>query len=323
MSKYSQDVIKILYTHQSEYISGQDIADELHISRAAVKKVIDQLKADGCQIDSINHKGHQLNQLADQWYSGIVSHILSDNQLVTSINVYDTVESTQTIAKQALVGNNDTMIILSDEQTKGRGRFNRNWASSKGKGLWMSLVLRPHIPFSMIPKFNLFIALGIKEAIQQFSKDKVAIKWPNDIYINDKKVCGFLTEMVANYDSIEAIICGTGINLNHLAEDFSEDIQHRATSIRMHSDEKINRYDFLKVLISAIEKRYNQFLNQPFESIRDEYIEASNIWQRKLKFTENKKQFVGEAIDIDKDGFLMVKDENNQIRRLISADIEI
>lgn len=132
---------------------------------------------------------------------------------------------------------------MSDEQTEGRGRFNRNWESSKGKGLWMSLVLRPDVPFSMIPKFNLFIALGIRDAIQQFSNERVTIKWPNDIYIGNK-ICGFLTEMVANYDEIEAIICGIGINMNHVESDFDEDIKDKATSIRMHSDSIINRYTF-------------------------------------------------------------------------------
>lgn len=323
MSKYSQDVVKMLYELQSEYISGQYIANQLNISRAAVKKVIDQLKADGCDIDSINHKGHKLNASPNRWYRGIINKVLESNHLVSKIEVYDSVESTQTIAKQSLVDNQYTMLILSDEQTKGRGRFNRNWSSSKGKGLWMSVVLRPNVSFAMIPKFNLFIALGIRDAIQAFSKDKVEIKWPNDIYINDKKVCGFLTEMVANADAVEAIICGIGINLNHQEEDFSDIIRHRATSIRLHYSEEINRYQFLKRLIEEIEKRYHQFLNSSFETIRDEYIRTSNIWHRKLTFTESGEQFIGEAIDIDNDGFLIVKDEDNQMRRLISADIDI
>ena len=323
MSKYNQDVVKMLYDHQSEYISGQYIANQLNISRAAVKKVIDQLKADGCDIDSINHKGHKLNASPNRWYRGIINKVLESNHLVSKIEVYDSVESTQTIAKQSLVDNQYTMLILSDEQTKGRGRFNRNWSSSKGKGLWMSVVLRPNVSFAMIPKFNLFIALGIRDAIQAFSKDKVEIKWPNDIYINDKKVCGFLTEMVANADAVEAIICGIGINLNHQEEDFSDMIRHRATSIRLHYSEEINRYQFLKRLIEEIEKRYHQFLNSSFETIRDEYIRTSNIWHRKLTFTESGEQFIGEAIDINNDGFLIVKDEDNQMRRLISADIDI
>ena len=89
----------------------------------------------------------------------------------------------KSISRQQII-----ILILSDEQTEGRGRFNRNWSSSKGKGLWMSLVLRPNVPFAMIPKFNLFIALGIRDAIQQFSNDRVAIKWPNDIYIGKKNL---------------------------------------------------------------------------------------------------------------------------------------
>ena len=323
MSKYSQDVVKMLYEHQSEYISGQYIANQLNISRAAVKKVIDQLKADGCDIDSINHKGHKLNASPNRWYRGIINKVLESNHLVSKIEVYDSVESTQTIAKQGLVDNQHTMLILSDEQTKGRGRFNRNWSSSKGKGLWMSVVLRPNVSFAMIPKFNLFIALGIRDAIQAFSRDKVEIKWPNDIYINDKKVCGFLTEMVANADAVGAIICGIGVNLNHQEEDFSDMIGRGATSIRLHHSEEINRYQFLKRLIEEIEKRYHQFLNSSFETIRDEYIRTSNIWHRKLTFTENGEQFIGEAIDINNDGFLIVKDEDNQTRRLISADIDI
>ena len=102
----------------------------------------------------------------------------------------------------------------------------------------MSVVLRPNVAFSMISKFNLFIALGIRDAIQHFSQDEVKVKWPNDIYIDNGKVCGFLTEMVANNDGIEAIICGIGINLTQQLEDFDESIRHRATSIQLH--DKIN-----------------------------------------------------------------------------------
>ncbi len=323
MSKYSQDVIRMLYENQPNYISGQYIADQLNISRAGVKKVIDQLKHDGCDIKSMNHKGHQLNSLPDQWYSGIVQPIINQLELFDQLEVYRTVDSTQLKAKKALVYNKDSFLILSDEQTEGRGRFNRYWSSSKGKGLWMSLVLRPNVPFSLIPKFNLFIALGIRDAIQHFSKDRVSIKWPNDIYIGHKKICGFLTEMVANYDAIEAIICGIGINMNHTESDFSDEIRHRATSVRLYADSKMNRYDFLKVLLSEIHKRYKQFLNQPFETIREEYIEATNMWHRQLRFTENDHQFIGEAVDIDQDGFLLVKDDKGNLHQLMSADIDL
>ena len=126
--------------------------------------------------------------------------------------------------------------------------------------------------------------------------------------------------MIANYDSIDAIICGIGINLNHSDSDFSDDIKQRATSIRLHSNNKINRYSFLKSSFHQSKNDIHNF-NKAFTEIRNEYIGASNIWQRQLRFTENDKQFIG-AIDIDNDGFLIVRDENNGVRRLIS-DIDI
>ncbi|RIN22807.1 biotin--[acetyl-CoA-carboxylase] ligase [Staphylococcus succinus] len=323
MSKYSKDVIQMLYQYQPEYISGQFIAEQLSISRTAVKKVIDQLKIEGCKVESINHKGHRLIQLPEKWYSGIVLPMIKEQNVFEHVEVLETTESTQLLAKQKLVGNNDTFLILSDEQTKGKGRFNRPWSSSKGKGLWMSIVLRPNVAFDMITKFNLFMALGIRDAIQQFSNEQVEVKWPNDIYIKGQKVCGFLTEMVANSDGIEAVICGIGINMNHLPEDFSEDLSQKATSVRIHASEKINRYYFLQALVNHIEQRYTQFLNTPFSSIREEYIAASNIWNKQLRFTENGKQFFGEALDIDNSGFLIVIDENKEQHCLISADIEL
>ncbi|MFH4935001.1 biotin--[acetyl-CoA-carboxylase] ligase [Staphylococcus cohnii] len=323
MSKYSKDVIQILYTNQDEYISGQFIAERLAISRTAVKKVIDQLKQEGCEIESINHKGHRLIELPDKWYSGIVEPLIDEQKMFDHVEVIAQIDSTQLLAKQKLVGNTDTFLILSDEQTKGKGRFNRPWDSSRGKGLWMSIVLRPKVPFEMITKFNLFMALGIRDTMQQFSKESVTIKWPNDIYIDGKKACGFLTEMVANSDGIEAVICGIGINMNHLAEDFQGELQLKATSLRIHANQKIHRYHFLEQLINQIERRYHQFLNQPFSTIRNEYIEASNIWNRTLKFTENAQQFQGEAIDIDEDGYLIVIDDEQIQHKLMSADIEL
>lgn len=321
VKKYSQDVLQLLYKNKPNYISGQSIAESLNISRTAVK-VIDQLKLEGCKIDSVNHKGHLLQQLPDIWYQGIIDQYTKSSALFDFSEVYDSIDSTQLAAKKSLVGNQSSFFILSDEQTKGRGRFNRHWSSSKGQGLWMSVVLRPNVAFSMISKFNLFIALGIRDAIQHFSQDEVKVKWPNDIYIDNGKVCGFLTEMVANNDGIEAIICGIGINLTQQLENFDESIRHRATSVQLHDKNKLDRYQFLERLLQEIEKRYNQFLTLPFSEIREEYIAASNIWNRTLLFTENDKQFKGQAIDLDYDGYLIVRDEAGESHRLISADID-
>lgn len=323
MSKYRDNILALLTEAQPNYLSGQTIAERLNISRMSVKKVIDQLKSENVSIDSVHNKGHRLNAYPTEWHTGILQGLLKDQNLVETIQTFDSVTSTQDIAKRALVDHTETMLILSDEQTAGKGRFKRRWQSAKGQGVWMTLVLRPNIPFSMLTTFNLFISLAICNTIQQYVDEKVAVKWPNDIYIGDRKVCGFLTEMVANADGIEAVVCGIGINMNQQLEDFDTSVPLQATSIRLYRDTIVERYTFLHDLILQIEQRYQQFLEEPFSSIKDEYIAVSNIWQRRLRFTEGQKQFYGKVIQIDDEGFLHVVDEQGNLHRLMSADIEL
>ncbi|EJD8529289.1 biotin--[acetyl-CoA-carboxylase] ligase [Staphylococcus pseudintermedius] len=322
MSKYLDQILELLTDARPDYISGQTIAEQLNVSRMTVKKTVDQLKAEGVSIDSIHNKGHQLKALPQAWHKGVLTSIFKHQSFINQFQTYPSVDSTQQVAKKAILNDDRTMLILSDEQTAGKGRFKRVWQSSKGKGLWMSLVLRPDIPFSMLTTFNLFMSLAISEAIQSYSPAKVEIKWPNDIYIEGQKVCGFLTEMVANADGIEAVICGIGINLNHDVEDFDEALQQTATSVKLHYGKNINRYDFLEQLMQRIEVRYQQFLTEPFTTIKDEYIQRSNIWNKQLRFTEGKQQFYGNVMEIDDQGFLLVVDRDGDFYRLMSADIE-
>ncbi|ELJ9285067.1 biotin--[acetyl-CoA-carboxylase] ligase [Staphylococcus pseudintermedius] len=322
MSKYLDQILELLTDARPDYISGQTIAEQLNVSRMTVKKTVDQLKAEGFSIDSIHNKGHQLKVLPQAWHKGVLTSIFKHQSFINQFQTYPSVDSTQQVAKKAILNDDRTMLILSDEQTAGKGRFKRVWQSSKGKGLWMSLVLRPDIPFSMLTTFNLFMSLAISEAIQSYSPAKVEIKWPNDIYIEGQKVCGFLTEMVANADGIEAVICGIGINLNHDVEDFDEALQQTATSVKLHYGKNINRYDFLEQLMQRIEVRYQQFLTEPFTTIKDEYIQRSNIWNKQLRFTEGKQQFYGNVMEIDDQGFLLVVDQDGDFHRLMSADIE-
>ncbi|UXR68748.1 biotin--[acetyl-CoA-carboxylase] ligase [Staphylococcus sp. IVB6246] len=323
MSKYRDQILELLTNAQPEYVSGQMIAEQLNISRMTVKKVIDQLKSEDVSIDSVHKKGHRLNAYPMTWYKGILQGLLQEQTLIQTIETFESVASTQDIAKHMLIDHSESMLILSDEQTAGKGRFKRPWQSSKGKGIWMTLVLRPNIPFSMLTTFNLFISLAICHTIQQYVDEKVSIKWPNDIYIGDNKVCGFLTEMIANADGIEAVICGIGINVNQQQHDFDTSIPLKATSIRQHRHTDVELYIFIRDLILNIEQRYEQFLTEPFSHIKEEYIAVSNIWNRRLRFTEGDKQFYGKVIKIDDDGFLYVLDEKGDLHRLMSADIEI
>lgn len=322
MSKYKHEIIRYLYK-QNEYLSGQHIAEALDCSRVTVKKVMDQLRNDGYEIESISNKGYKLNQLPDNWQEDIVNIDIQNNKILNKAYVEPQVDSTQILAKSILNKDDGSFIVLSDEQTKGRGRFNRPWSSLKGKGLWMSVVLRPDIPIQKMSTFNLFISLAIQEVIEEHYQLPSKIKWPNDIYINEKKACGFLTEMIADTDGVNAIICGIGLNLNQTEEDFKKAKQDRATSLHIEKESHIEPYQFLENLLLSIEDKYEQFLNGEFTDIKEVYKSKSIIWNRELTYTEGKKRIKGRAIDIQDNGFLTVISQDGELYQFMSADIEI
>ncbi|PTI30022.1 biotin--[acetyl-CoA-carboxylase] ligase [Mammaliicoccus vitulinus] len=322
MSKYKHEIVNYLYRND-EYLSGKHIAETLNCSRVTVKKVIDQLRKEGFEIESISNKGYKIAKIPTTWQEDIVNIELKDNLLLNRAIVQTQVDSTQILAKAHVNDTDNHFIVLSDEQTKGRGRFNREWSSLKSKGLWMSVVLRPDIPIQKMSTFNLFISLAIQEVIEQHYHIQCKIKWPNDIYIGNKKVCGFLTEMIADTDGVNAIICGIGINLNQTQEEFDKVNQSRATSLNIENGKPIEPYQFLSVLIKAIEQRYDQFLNLPFSEIKELYKSKSMIWNKTLTYTEGNKQIVGRAIDIQDNGFLTVISEDGDLHQFMSADIEI
>nr|WP_263313265.1 biotin--[acetyl-CoA-carboxylase] ligase [Mammaliicoccus sp. Marseille-Q6498] len=322
MSKYKYEIINYLYKND-EYLSGQHIAETLNCSRVTVKKVIDQLKKEGFEIESQTNKGYKISKLPSMWQQDIVNIEIKNNQLLNQAFVQPQVDSTQILAKSLVTNHEGNFIVLSDEQTQGRGRFNREWSSIKGKGLWMTVVLRPDISIQKMATFNLFISLAIQEVMEEFYGVPSKIKWPNDIYINNKKVCGFLTEMIADTDGVNAIICGIGINLNQTQQDFDNVNQTRATSLNIESKKKIDPYPFLTQLLHAIETKYEQFLNVPFSDIKEVYKSKSMIWDKALIYTQGNKRIKGRAIDIQDNGFLTVISEDGELNEFMSADIEI
>lgn len=321
MSKYKYEIIKALM-HEKDYISGQRIAEHLKISRTAVWKTIDILKQEGYEIDSISNKGYRLKKIPDVWDKELMDLVISQSSYFKEIITLNETTSTQTEAKQHLFHYKDPFIVISEIQTSGKGRFNRHWDSQGEKGLWMSAVFNPNIPFRKMATFNLFIALSIVETMKFFNVD-AKIKWPNDIYINHRKACGFLTEISGDSQRATHIICGIGVNLNHHAKDFPEDLTDKATSLYIEGKQYINRYLFFERLIKEIEKYYYRFLTEEFKSIKEQYKATSNIWGRQLRFTDGNKQFTGQAIDINDDGTLVVVDSEGHHHQLISADIEM
>lgn len=321
MLKLDQKVLKLL--NKEQFLSGQKIADELGVSRTAVWKSIQSLKKDGYKVRSMTNKGYMLTESSDKLNESVLSSMVSQSNLFTDIIYRESVGSTQKVAFQNITEKHEPFIVVSNEQTEGRGRFNREWLSPKSSGLYMSAVLKPDINLNEIIKFNLFISLAIARAIEKSFNLKAGIKWPNDIYIDNRKVCGFLTEVISENSMIQTIICGIGINLYET--EVIKEIQN-ATSIEselLKNDRiGIGIELFLNHLVKEIEHYYDLFLSVSFSAVKDDWVSKSIIFGREMRITEVNRTFMGKPVDITDDGFLIVADESGEIHKIISADIE-
>ena len=318
MSKIKQDVLNAL--EKESYISGGQIAKDLNISRTSVWKAIESLRKSGYEIKAVTNKGYQLVQTPNKIDGTLIESIVKKHQFVDHVFYLETVDSTQTYAMQKLRELDDTFIVVASEQQKGRGRFNRSWVSPKQSGLYMSIVFKPQLPLTEIGKFNYHISLAIQRAVSRVTNVEARIKWPNDIYVGEKKLCGFLTEIISESNLIDSIICGIGINL--FDSEHLKDVQ-TAVSLEGAGESEINIEDFFNELIRSLKEAYVDFKNNRFNEILDEWIEHANIFERELTINSYNESYRAKALSIDENGFLDVLDSEGTIRKVISADIEL
>ena len=185
---------------QTEYISGEDLADQLGVTRAAVWKQIEVLRELGYEIKAFPRKGYLLCSKPDRLYPWEVGKGLNTQLVGKNMEYYDELPSTNLQAKEMLGSLSEGTVILAESQTQGRGRLGRNWFSPPGIGIWMSLVLSPKLPPVELPKLTLVAAVALSQAIFEVLGVRPLVKWPNDLYLNGRKISGILTELVGERD---------------------------------------------------------------------------------------------------------------------------
>ncbi len=311
-----KEILEIL--NDKEYISGEKIGKKLNVSRTSVWKQINNLKKMGYVIESVKNKGYKIKSRPDIPLELEIKRNLNTEVIGRKIKYFKTLPSTNTYAKKNIEKNlNDGTIIISKVQTKGRGRKNRFWSSNKG-GLWFSIVLYPDIS----PDRGIFITMSASISIYKAIKEKTGIdseiKWPNDILINKKKLCGILTEFDAETDKINYAIVGIGINFDN---DIKDSLKNIATSIKRESKKKISRVDFLKSIIENFDFYYSYVKKGEYDKIRKEWLKYSKIIGKKIKVTQNKESLIGIVEKVDKNGFLILNTKKEKIR-ILSGDIE-
>ncbi len=316
-----RSVLEILSA--SDYVSGESIGAELGISRAAVWKKISALRSDGWEIASAGKRGYRL-LAGDRLEPELWTHSLNTNSLGRGENRYlFTTDSTNAEAKRmAAAGAPHGSLCLCETQTHGRGRRGRSWHSPEGRGLWLTLLLRPELAPQDAPLLTFCSALAMRRAVLSTTGLAAAVKWPNDLILNQKKICGILLELAADPDKIEYVVIGTGLNVRRGA--YPPELSSSAASLEvfLYNNSLPLRRDILCAYLTHMEELIGAVSARGLAAIREEYVRASCTLGREV-LVSGAVQITGTAEDIDGSGALLVRDADGRIHRLLAGDVSV
>ncbi|WP_339062758.1 biotin--[acetyl-CoA-carboxylase] ligase [Tepidibacillus marianensis] len=303
-----------------QFVSGEDIGKQLNISRTAVWKHIEELKREGFHFEAIRRKGYRLVNDPDDISPERLKNQLLTKWLGKEILFIPEVESTQRVAHEiARNGAEHGTVVMTDEQTNGKGRLGRSWFSQKGKGIWMSMVIRPEFFFQQTPQITLVTSVILSRTLNELYPGYFMIKWPNDIFLNGRKISGILTEIHGEQDQIHYMIIGIGINTHKV--EFPHDLQEKATSIEEEVGVKPKRMELIQNFFLEFERQYAQFVKEGFNSFYPYYNEHLFGKGRRITVNQFTKSVEGEILRINEEGYLILKQENGQEVNIISGDL--
>ncbi|MEK6715086.1 MAG: biotin--[acetyl-CoA-carboxylase] ligase [Candidatus Omnitrophota bacterium] len=313
----AKDVLDFLKA-QDGFVSGEEISRSLKISRTAVWKYIERLRAEGYLIEAVPHLGYRIISIPDKLLPEEISYQLNTKIIGQRLFYYETLGSTMDAAFElGLAGFPEGTAVFAESQTKGRGRLGRSWFSPKGKGIYLSLLLRPEFLPQGAPKITLMTAVSISEAIKKVTGLSVLIKWPNDIVVGGKKLAGILTELNAEADKIKFVNIGIGINVNSSKSFLPLD----ATSLKEEIGTEVSRIELAKEVLRAIENNYFLLKEKGFKPILEKCKASSAILGKRIEINSQNRVICGEAQDIDMDGALLVRQDTGFIERVLSGDV--
>lgn len=250
---------------------------------------------------------------------------LSGKRIGNRIHFFQEVDSTNDVAFQlALGGAPEGTVVIAEAQTRGKGRLKRQWQSPPGSNIYTSIVLRPEIEPVFAPQITLMTGVAVADILSEYCPDDVTLKWPNDVQIRGKKVCGILTEMNASaVKKVNFVIVGIGINVNIARVDFDESFRDLATSLKEEAGIEISRLDLIIKLFDNLACLYTRLLREGFAPIKDMWLMYSDMVGKQIQVVFNNNVQAGEVHGIDDFGALIISDENEVIRRVIAGDASI
>ena len=303
-----------------EPLSGEALAARLGLSRAAVWKRINRLKAQGYAIVGSPRRGYRLLAATDKLLPEEIALGLKARRLTGPVHHFDEVASTNDLAKElAAQGAPEGILVVAEAQTGGRGRLGRQWDSPPGTGLYVSLLLRPPLPPTEMPQITLTTAVAVARAVTRVTGVAPGIKWPNDLLLAGRKVGGILTEMETESERIRHLVVGLGLNVNNPA--FPAELEPLATSLVLATGRRHSRLEILQAWLEEFEELYGRFLAREFAGILDEWRSFAVTLGRPVAVLQGPVTIRGQALEVAPDGSLLVETDSGEVVRVTSGEI--
>lgn len=317
------EIVKLLIENRSGYVSGEEMSRQVGCSRAAIWKHIEELRQAGYEIEARPRHGYRLKYRPDRIAPEEIHPHLQTERFGKEIDYVYSTPSTQIIAhKRAKDGAPEGTVVVAEEQVEGRGRMGKVWYSPPQTGIWMSLILRPPIPLVDASHLTLLASVGIREAIQKETGLNVQIKWPNDLLVNNKKVCGILTELRGEHDQIHYVIIGIGMNVNVNETEFPAELRDIGTSLAIETGRFIHRASLLATILKELEQTYFIYLQEGFPTIREKWVQGAGMLGEIITARTAQGSITGVAERINEQGALLVRTSSG-IVPVYSAEIDL
>jgi BirA family transcriptional regulator, biotin operon repressor / biotin---[acetyl-CoA-carboxylase] ligase len=305
---------------KNDYISGDYIAGKMGISRTAVWKYVNHLDEMGYTVSKAKGKGYNLLKSPDKLYPWEIERHLAARYMGRKITYQETVDSTNLVAfRLALGGEPEGSAVVAESQNMGRGRLGRVWFSPYGKNLCLSVILRPQVHPSRIYPITFLSSLAVYDTVRALGAEPT-LKWPNDVLIKGKKVCGTLIELSTEAEMVRFVVVGIGLNINVKQGELSEEIRGKATSLSMETKKVFERPAVCGMLLSNLEKYYEVFKEKSESEICRIWEERADIRGKFLEIVQMGEVHRGISEGIDKDGAILINEEGT-VRKIIAGDV--
>lgn len=304
------------------YVSGQDICERCGVSRTAVWKIINQLKGEGYEIDSVTNKGYKIINAPDILSKSEIESVISDVSIVNKVVFFQETDSTNTRAKIfGEEGMTDGTLVVADCQNKGKGRRGRSFTSPRGQSIYMTFLLRPDISPVKASMITILSAMAVRGALSEVCGINALIKWPNDVVAEGKKICGILTEMSAELTKVNYVVVGIGINVNN--EKMPKDIENVAISARMLTGSTHRRSLIIGSVCKWFGIYYDKFISTlNLSQIKEEYNQYLVNFNKEVEIVRDNESYNAKSLGIDDEGRLIIE-RNGKTEIVMSGEVSV